>query len=145
MTESTAAGTPSQHEMWRVVLAKLDRVEGVMGDVLRGLEREVADREHDVGRERRRRRWSLVVVAVFAAAIVLLGAVQVRVIRDERAHDAERACVSGNASREVVRTSIDRVFVLIAQVSPPDRRAAVDAFRRQIEADLTAHLPARNC
>lgn len=141
----TAAGEPDGHDVLRLILAKVERFEDVLSAIVRSQEREVADREHDVGRERRRRRWSLVVVAVFAAAIVLLGAVQVRVIRDERAHDAERACVSGNASREVVRTSIDRVFVLIGQVSPSRSHAVIDGLRRQIDADLAAHLPVRDC
>ena len=141
----TAAGKPDGHDLLRLILAKVERFEDVTAAIVRSQEREVADREHDVGRERRRRRWSLVVVAVFAAALFALGAVQFRFAQDEQNSDNHRTCVSANASRAAVRESIGRVFVLIAEVSPPDRRAAIDGFRAQVDADLAAHLPARTC
>ena len=97
----TAAGKPDGHDLLRLILAKVERFEDVTAAIVRSQEREVADREHDVGRERRRRRWSLVVVAVFAAALFALGAVQFRFAQDEQNSDNHRTCVSANASRAV--------------------------------------------
>jgi hypothetical protein len=141
----TAAGPPNDADLLRLILAKVERFEDVMSGILRGLEREVDDRKADVRSERRRRRWGLVVVAVFAAALLALGAVQVRVMRDQRAHDVHQECLAANSSREAIRQSISRVFVLIGQVSPSRSHAVIDGLRRQIDADLAAHLPVRDC